>query len=214
MLTWIESHPGLLGALGLLVAVVGIPTTVWVTRRYAGGRRTKVIASWTSVRMVRRANLEGLEVRLRGAVLQDPHLITVTLRNLGPSDVATANFHGGNPLEIKLRGARAVDLVGSTNATVPCTLDSDGERLLLGPAHIPTKGGRSVVLLAEGQPRTLSFGDLVDVDLECEAGTAVSLRGRRVGFWSLGRTAVTATAMLAAFLAVATMLSTLSGPPR
>lgn len=204
MWTWVESHPGVLGVVAILVTVGGIPIAVWATWRWSSGRRTKVIASWTSVQIVTGANLEGLEVRLKGALLRNPHVVTVSLRNFGPNDVSSENFHDGAPLKIELRGARAVDLVGGTRAGLPCTIAPDGSSVLVSPVHIPAKNERTVVLLTEAEPHLISFGDLVNVDLKCASGTSIGQEALHLAVRSaVWRTAIlsVATGVLVSILA-------------
>lgn len=173
---WFESHQGLLAFIGVVVAVAAIVAT-W---RWAGGRRTKLIAGWTSVQMVTRGNVEGLEVHLKGSILDNPHLVTVALRNIGPNDITTSSFDDRTPLKVTVHGARAVELVGTQESNLAVVLDADGATLHLGPGHIPAKSERSVVLLTEGEPLSVSFGDLINVDVRCTRGTSVDQEALRL----------------------------------
>lgn len=180
MLDWFESHQGLLAFIGVVVAVAAIPIAIVVTWRWAGGRRTKLIAGWTSVQMVTGGNVEGLEVHLKGSILDNPHLVTVALHNIGPNDITSSSFDNRAPLEVTVHGARAVELVGTHEGNLAAVLDADGATLHLGPGHIPAKTERSVVLLTEGEPLSVSFGDLVNVDVRCTRGTSVDQEALRL----------------------------------
>lgn len=173
MQTWIDNNTGLIAVLALAVAVVAIPVTVWATRRW-GNRRGRLIVGWESVRMVTGTSVKGVEVRLDGKEIEDPHLVTVDLYNAGPNDISRSSFDGARPLQAALVGAKSIDLVVPFDDQFPHMLADNGATLLLGPGHLPTKEGKAVTLITEGEPTSIHFGDLVDVDVTCVPGTDVA----------------------------------------
>lgn len=170
MQTWIDDNTGLIAALALVVALVGIPVSVWATRRW-GNRRGRLIVGWDSVRMVTGTSFKGVEVRLDGKVIKDPHLVTIALRNAGPNDISRNSFDGALPLRATLHGAQSIDLIVPSDDELPYALADDGSTLLIGPGHVPTKAKKSATLITEGEPTSIDFGDLIDVDVTCAPGT-------------------------------------------
>lgn len=90
-----------LGVAALIVAVIAIPATVWATRQW-GNRRARVEFAFASIPLIP-SNATGglLEVTYRDIPVKDPHLVSVTLRNTGPRDIASATFNDGCPISIR-----------------------------------------------------------------------------------------------------------------
>jgi hypothetical protein len=111
-------------------------------------------------------NATKVEVRLDGKVVQDPYLVTVIIRNVGPSDISEANFNRANPLKLTVDGAKVVDFMDSSEEDLPYTLGGEGDTVLVGPGLLPAKSELSLRILTEGEPEAIDIGDLINVDVK------------------------------------------------
>ncbi|MBP1234517.1 hypothetical protein JOE40_004160 [Arthrobacter sp. PvP102] len=101
------------------LALVGIPVTIFASRRW-GTRRGKVVVGSISTPLLASGahrNSDDLKVVFRGNEVQDPHLVRLLLRNVGPHDITPEQFDGGEFL---------VELTGSTLYGLVRILSSDG----------------------------------------------------------------------------------------
>jgi hypothetical protein len=88
------------GVAALIVAVIAVPITVWATRQW-GNRRAKIEFYVDSVSLMPANARAGLlEITYRDIPVQDPHLVTIGLRNTGPRDVTAAMFHDGEAISL------------------------------------------------------------------------------------------------------------------
>lgn len=92
--TWI-------GLAALLVAILAIPTTIFATRQW-GNRRARLEVEVSATPLLPAAARPGLlEVTYREIPVKEPYLVSVTLRNSGPRDVATKMFDGERSITAK-----------------------------------------------------------------------------------------------------------------
>lgn len=90
-----------LGVGGLIIAAIAVPATIWATRQW-GNRRAHVEFAFASIPLLPGNTREGLlEVTYRDIPVKHPHLVSVTLRNTGPRDIASATFDGDRPISIR-----------------------------------------------------------------------------------------------------------------
>ncbi|GAA3548896.1 hypothetical protein GCM10022235_15650 [Kribbella ginsengisoli] len=125
-------------ALGaLVVAVVAVPSSIWATRRW-GTRRAQLQVSVRSLPLLPEDMRPGLlEVTYRDIPVDRPHLVSVTLENVGPRDIPSSAFDGGRPI-----------YVAFDQTFYGLTSTSGGVRTL-SPA-IGTRAADAVVELAPG----------------------------------------------------------------
>lgn len=91
----------LLAWLALGVAVIAIPVAIWTTRQW-GNRRARIDVSVTSTPILPGGTGPGLlEVTYGDIPVMEPHLVSVTLRNTGPRDLASGTFDGGRSVEVR-----------------------------------------------------------------------------------------------------------------
>lgn len=128
--------------ISLAVAAVGIPVTVWATRRW-GSRRARVEIDLDVVPILPSERPEELAVTFRDFPVPDPHLITFRIRNIGPRDIASADFDGGEPLAVGFADA----FYGVTRITGGRTIQ-------------PTIGARDDQAEVQLQPRLMKRGDV------------------------------------------------------
>lgn len=92
--TWI-------GLAALLVAILAIPTTIFATRQW-GTRRARLEVEVNATPLLPEDARPGLlEVTYRDIPVEEPYLVSVTLRNSGPRDVATKMFDGERSITAK-----------------------------------------------------------------------------------------------------------------
>lgn len=92
--TWI-------GLAGLLVAILAIPTTIFAARQW-GTRRARLEVEVNATPLLPEDARPGLlEVTYRDIPVKEPYLVSVTLRNTGPRDVATKMFDGERAITAK-----------------------------------------------------------------------------------------------------------------
>jgi hypothetical protein len=85
----------------LIIALIAIPATIWATRQW-GNRRARMEFAFSSIPLLPSNTREGLlEVTYRDIPVKDPHLVSVTLRNTGPRDIASAAFDESQPISIR-----------------------------------------------------------------------------------------------------------------
>lgn len=96
--------PTILAIAAIVIAVVAIPVTVFATRRW-GNRRSALAytSEWTSLLPVS-IKAGAFQLTLNGAPVPEPHLLTISLTNIGPKDIASAMFDAGRPIRIRLGG--------------------------------------------------------------------------------------------------------------
>lgn len=87
--------------MALLVAILAIPTTIFATRQW-GTRRARLEVEVNATPLLPEDARPGLlEVMYRDIPVKEPYLVSVTLRNSGPRDVATKMFDGGRSITAK-----------------------------------------------------------------------------------------------------------------
>lgn len=157
-------------ALGaLIVAVVAIPITMWTTRRW-GTRRRRLLFARESTPLIPTAPAGAgslLKVTFRDLPVEEPHLVTLSLDNVGPVDVASGHFDAGRPVEIKL-GCTLYGVVSSTHprhTISPAVGTSDA---IIGfPPMLLKRGERwAVEVVVSGTPNPNLVSSLIDTDIE------------------------------------------------
>jgi hypothetical protein len=152
----------------LIVATVGIPITVWATRRW-GTRRRSVEFSHRSVPIIPKVPAEAkklLQVTYRDLPVHNPHLLTVSLGNSGPVDIASDHFDAGKPLIVRLN-CKMYGIISTTHpqATVSTALGSEGI-LSLEPILLKRGEKWTVEAVVSGVPKPELTSPLIDTDVQ------------------------------------------------
>ncbi|QAY69756.1 hypothetical protein [Xylanimonas protaetiae] len=84
----------------LAVAIIAIPIAVFATRRW-GSRRAKISVVSDAISLLPEATSGLVEVTFRGIPVNEPHLVTVVIANIGPRDVSSEMFDRGRPIIIR-----------------------------------------------------------------------------------------------------------------
>lgn len=150
--------------------VVGV-ATVLATRRW-GTRRRKLLFRYQSASLLPTDSRPGLlEVTFRDIPVPNPHLVTIRLQNVGPSDVATHHFDGGRPIRVVL-DCKFFGVTSTTHpsATVSPAIGSDGW-IEMRPMLLRRGEEWAVEAVVEGDPAPTLQSSLIDTDVE-QGGSA------------------------------------------
>jgi hypothetical protein len=157
-------------AAGIIVGLLAIVATVWVTLRAANPKRRLLYSMPVCTSMLnRQSELPELKVIYGAKQLESPHVVNVELASRGRTDIPRNAFDGGKPLRLDV-GAPIVECLQVT-MTPPdrpepaCAID--GSKLLIGPSLIGRRQTTVFSLLVDGAEPRLSPPEqsLVDVDL-------------------------------------------------
>lgn len=165
---WIQTN--WLGLAALIVAIIGIPITVFATRRW-GNRRAKLQLSIESTRLLAEGDVtEKLEVTFDGNPVKNPYLNTLWIKNSGSRDIPSSAFE--NDLRIKISGRffEFID-IKTNNGVSPVFMsdsiarDTDSSVILVPPRLIPKGTVWMVKFLTSGKSKIISTDALLDTDI-------------------------------------------------
>lgn len=173
-MTWLADNWLPLGA--LLVAVCGIPIAILATRKW-GNRRAKLQVLTESTGLLAAGPSAGfsvsrhLEVTYKRVPVDNPHLVTLRIRNIGPKDITRDNFDGARPLIFDIGNTfYGFVSISSNDATKPIVNTAvadqiDNSVLTVMPAHIPRGTEWVVKYMASGRALPKRLGTLIDTDI-------------------------------------------------
>jgi hypothetical protein len=152
---------------GLIVAVVGVPTAVLATRRW-GTRRARLQFGWDVTPLLLVARLDEhdqIKITYRGRPVDNPHLLTVRLANVGPVDITRAHFDGGENVAVKLNCV----MYGLTKTTHPdhtdTTVAGRAGQILLTPLLLKRSEEWIIEAIVSGWPQPELHCPLTDTDV-------------------------------------------------
>ncbi|MGW3422608.1 hypothetical protein [Streptomyces phaeochromogenes] len=111
-----------------------------------------------------------------GVVLQNPHVLVVSLTNTGRHEVASDYFDQGRPLTFEL-STPVIDLTSMTGRTLKI-LRPEGTVIPFGPELIKRRQVVTFTALTEGEPR-LAVHDYI-IDTKVIDGSTRAVQRRRV----------------------------------
>ncbi|MGA6208066.1 hypothetical protein ACPESR_25265 [Nocardia testacea] len=161
----------------LIVAVVGIPLSIWATRRW-GNRRAQLEIGVTATPLLPEGADGPLQVTYRDIAVAKPYLVSVTLRNVGPRDISTATFDSGRPITVRFDetfyGLTSTD--GGVRAVAPA-IGSSGEQAVvrIEPGLLKQQAEWSFSAVTTGPVEVSVDAPLIDTDVQ----EAVSDEDRR-----------------------------------
>jgi len=183
MTSWTISE--LLALAALLVAILGIPITVFATRRY-GNRRARLLFNCRAVPLLPDNDQHRLvKVTYRDFDVPNPHLVTISIANIGPTDIASAAFDQNRGIRVDLKETVFYGVVSTSPAKERGELLSqaigtkDGY-IVLGPALLRRAQVWTVELLVAGEPTPELTSSLINTDIVSSQEDALSV-GIRVG---------------------------------
>jgi hypothetical protein len=158
---------------GVIIAAVAIPVTIFSTRRW-GTRPARIRFSWETTPLLPAAQLGGgqdaVKVTYCEIPVSDPHLFTLRLVNIGPTDITRAHFDGGDNLLVQLNSV----MYGVIKTTHPAQTISPaigaGGSLELAPVLLKRGEAWIVEAILSGEPRPVLHSPLSNTDIALSAG--------------------------------------------
>jgi hypothetical protein len=159
----------------LFVAVLAVLCGALATRQW-GNRRRRVLFT-SRVRPLATDELSDddlyVQVTYRGSQLMDAHQVTVSLKNIGPADVTSAHFDGGEPLVVDL-GCTTYSMTNSVQSDAVGARSFRGERSVeWRPALLKRGDTWTIDVIVSGKPWIIPFSPLADTTMVV-AGPKVS----------------------------------------
>jgi hypothetical protein len=156
------------GLVALIVALIAIPVTIWATRQW-GNRRARLEFLFESVPLLPENTRAGLlEVTYRGIPVEDPHLVTVTITNVGPRDLASGMFDRDRPMEVRFNqtfyGLTSVQ--GGVRAISPAVGASAADATIeLAPGLLKKGDAWAISAVLSGLVEVDLYAPLIDTDI-------------------------------------------------
>lgn len=183
----------------LVVAVIGALASVIATRRF-GNRRSKIQFSWDSLSLLASERQpEALHVIYGNQAVEQPNLVTLRLRNIGPRDVTSAHFDGSRPIEIELDASAMYGLSRTTHER-ETSWDSKMGYIRLAPTLLKRGDEWTAEAITQGRPKPyIITNPLIDTDtVDASDG---HVRQEQPSGWTMIAAALSAIAILiSAFL--------------
>lgn len=155
----------LLAIVGVIVGIVGLIATIAAARRW-GTRRHRLLYEWGETSLLpERGNL--LKVTFRDLPVDDPYLVTIVLRNIGPGDISSQIFDGGKPLVINLGCKKWYGITRNSHphATLSNAVGSDDAVVQLRPTLLRTGEEVAFEAVVEGKSKPELESPLIDTDI-------------------------------------------------
>jgi hypothetical protein len=161
-------------AAGVVVGLLAIAATVWVTLRAANPKRRLYYAMLADTPLItgRHHLSKELKVTYGTRELASPRVVNIRLTSRGRRDIAREAFDEGKPLRLDL-GTPIIECVKVTTSPPDRPDPSyavDGSKLLIGPSHFGRRQTTVFSLLVDGKTPEIAKPprSLVDVDLRPE----------------------------------------------
>lgn len=179
-----------LGFASIIVALAIGVGAILAARKW-GTRRGKLLVAYSSTGLlVDQTSTDQIKVTFQNLPVEDPHLVSLLIKNIGSRDITREQFDGDSPLIIGLNCTLfGIVQCKSSDGTPPTTvLDLTGPKVdAVGfkPALIPRGTEWTVDCIVSGLPTPRVQGRLVDVDIS-EGGTKNNLILAGIGEGILG----------------------------
>ncbi|MFJ6167896.1 hypothetical protein ACIQH6_22435 [Micromonospora orduensis] len=155
----------LLAIIAIAVGVLAIVVSALAARRW-GTRRRRLLFEYSSTPLISKGQTPDLlKVTYRDFEVQDPHLVRLSFRNVGPVDVATAHFDAGKPLTVNLH-CTMYGITSTSHAAATESPPVGGEAIVkLRPTLLPRGHEWVVETVVGGEPRPEVTTSLIDTDV-------------------------------------------------
>lgn len=160
-----------LGFIAIIVAVL-FGVAALIANRKFGNRRGRLLVAHTTSRLLASGSLSNyLKVTYRDFDVEDPHLVSLLLKNVGPHDITREQFEGGK-FRIELLDSKLYGLVQneSSDGEKPSLIISGGigaEDAVVGfqPTLFPKGTEWTVEAIVSGPAKPTVRGRLVNTDI-------------------------------------------------
>ncbi|MFB8369805.1 hypothetical protein ACFC25_10630 [Pseudarthrobacter sp. NPDC055928] len=184
-MTWGQNE--WLWLIGIVIAVVGIVIGFAVARRY-GTRRRRLLFTWDAVQLMPGTGLAPgvLQVSYSGVPVTDPYLVQITLKNIGPADIASADFDDKRNLRISFPNGYLTMVSAHSSGVTPSILCSPN-CIEIAPVLLRRQSSISLDVLVDGPPKIdplsspLVNTDVVKVDAAARAQALLDQSGDPIG---------------------------------
>jgi hypothetical protein len=157
-----------LAVAGAILALIGIASGVGAARRW-GTRRGRLAISHELSPLLSANGLADLRVTYKGRTVKDPHLLSVSIKNVGSRNIRRDQFNGDEPWTIsfacKLFGVTASKSSGEDVVPVELSVIGDALTLRVPPTIIPRGREWNLELVVSGSDLEFRKSDLADVDV-------------------------------------------------
>lgn len=162
------------GPAGVIVGLLAIGATVWVTLRAANPKRRLYYWMFADTPLItRRTDLSHeLTVTYGTRQLNSPHVVNVKLTSRGRRDIAREVFDGGEPLCLDI-GIPIVECVKVSTWPLDRpdpTWAINDSKLLVGPSHFGRRQTTVFALLVDGESPGIAKPQQSLVDVEIRHG--------------------------------------------
>lgn len=152
----------------LIVAIIAILVAVWATRRW-GNRRAKVQFEFRSLPLLRDDMKPGLlEVTYRDMPVKKPHLVSVTIENVGPRDIPSSAFDAGKPISVTFNQTfyGLTSTSGGVHTTSPAIgTPANDAIVLIQPGLLKRREAWSFSAVLSGPAEISVESPLIDTDM-------------------------------------------------
>lgn len=157
-------------AIPSVIAVAAIGFGIWAARRW-GTRRGKVLLSYSVTSLLPSgAPRTDLAVTYREFPVEDAHLVTLRLRNVGPHDITRDHFDLARPLLVGLNSTFMGLLSDASSDGVRTTvttwaIGTENANIGFGPGLLPKQTEWVAELLVQGTAVPELKGRLINTDI-------------------------------------------------
>ncbi|MFB8281874.1 hypothetical protein [Nocardia colli] len=157
------------------VILTGIGLIAGVYYFVANRRRNRVQITIAAQSLITDASAaHSLEVRYDGQEVKDPHAVLVTLENIGPKDVRSADFDGRSSLLINLE-AKILSLTSASVSGGP-SFTAHETFISLKPTLLPKHRQIRATVVVDGKVKPQVKSSLADTDVSLHTGPSRSDR--------------------------------------
>jgi len=153
-----------------IALVVSVLASYAITKKF-GNRRRKVLFTWNSVQLMperNRTNGRGmsgaLQVSFLGKAVEDPYLVQVTLKNIGPVDIASSDFDAGRQLKVSFPG-EYLEVVDWKQVGFDAPFGQDYRYVTLDPVLLRRGASFTLDVLVDGKPEVELDCPLINTDI-------------------------------------------------
>jgi len=159
---------------GIVVGLLAIAATVWVTLRAANPKRRLYYAWLSDTPLITRQHdlSEELKVTYGTRQLVKPRIVTVQLVSRGRRDIAREAFDEGKPvcLDLSTPIVQCVKVATSPSDRPDPSYALDGSKLLIGPSHFGKRQTTVFSLLLDGRTPEIVRPQQSLIDVEIRQG--------------------------------------------